>query len=368
MPEKEPKINKKRIFCVITQGELGGAQQFVAQLANHLDREKFDLHIVWGAESGSALARLLPAHVTYAAAEHLVRSLAPLSDLRAIGELRRMMTDYRPDTVLCISSKAGFVGARAAHGLRAQFPHMKVVYRIGGWTFNDPWTPTKRRLYLELERLSARWKDVIVVNNTHDLEQAKALGITPRGQLLRIYNGIDPYLDFLPRDQARLELAGRVPDRYQGVRYDWLVGTIANHYPAKDLGTFVRAAARVSPNVRFVIIGNGPERKALERLIADYDLEERFFLVGSLHNAYRYLPAFDAFVLPSVKEGFPWSVLEAMAAKVPVIATRVGAIPEMIELLENDRLRQDLAIRAHQQLISKFSLLDMIAQYERLLS
>lgn len=388
MSEKGQKINKIRIFCTITQGELGGAQQFVVQLARHLNPERFDLHVVWGAQSGSALARYLPAHVTYAASQHLRRALAPLADLAAIRELRGMMVQYRPDVVLCISSKAGFVASRAAHGLRVQLPGLKVIYRIGGWTFNDPWPQWKKNLYIQLEKISAHWKDIIVVNNTHDLEQAKKLGIAPREHVMRIYNGIDPYLDFLPREEARVALTSRIPERYQTKQYDWLVGTIANHYPAKDLSTLIRATARVSENVRFVVIGDGPERKALERMIADYGLQERFFLVGSMHDAYRYLPALDVFVLPSLKEGFPWSVLEAMSAKVPIIATRVGAIPEMIEdrvsgilvnpgqsdqishgiveLLEHDHLRQELAIKAHQQVLTKFSLLEMIATYERL--
>lgn len=376
---------KTRIFCVITQGELGGAQQFIAQLGHHLNREQFDLHVVWGQESGTALARYLPSHVSHATARYLVRSVALLSDIRAVWELRRMMAHYRPDVVLCISSKAGFVGSLAANGLRSTIPGMRVIYRIGGWTFNDPWPAYKRKLYVFLEKFSARWKDYIVVNSTHDLDQAHMLGISPRIKILRIFNGIDPYLDFLPRTEAREYIDSRT---HRAAPYDYLVGTIANLYPAKDIATLIRTAGRVSPNVRFVVIGDGALRTELTKQIAEYELQDRFFLLGSLQKAYTYLSALDVFVLPSVKEGFPWAVLEAMAAKVPVIATRVGAIPEMLEdgksallvdpgrpdqmahavvqLLESDRLRQDLAIAAHQQLITRFSLREMVAQFEKL--
>lgn len=381
---------KRRIFCVITQGELGGAQQFISQLARHLDHERFQLHIVWGEQSGIALARHLPKEVTFAVVRHLVRDISPLHDLYAVAELRRMMVAYRPDVVLCISSKAGFVGSRAAHGLRSRLPHLSVIYRIGGWTFNDPWPQWKKKLYILLEKLSARWKDTIVVNNTHDLAQARTLGIKPRRNILCIYNGIDPFTAFLAREEARMRLGERIPEQYRHAPYDWLVGTIANLYPAKDLATLVRAAARVSRNVRFVVIGDGQLRRQLQQQIVDHGLQNRFFLVGHLAEAARYLPALDVFVLPSVKEGFPWSVLEAMAAKVPVVATRVGAVPEMledhasgllvqpgsaermaaaiVELLGSDRLRQDLAIRAHQQVITKFSLRAMVDAFERLFS
>ena len=148
------------------------------------------------------------------------------------------------------------------------------------------------------------------------------------------------------------------------------------------------AAARVGGNVRFVVIGDGEQREHIEQLINEYGLRERFILLGRVKDASRYMAAFDVFVLPSVKEGFPWALLEAMAARVPAVATNVGAVPEMLEsgvsgivceagnaeqlangivkLLGDDKLRQDMAIAAHQQVISKFSLREMIDSYERL--
>ncbi len=386
--EKVKKI--RRIFCVITQGELGGAQQFVVQLAEHLDRDRFSMHVVWGSDSDPSLARRLPSHVTHAVIRHLVRPWSPWHDVASIFELRRAMRAYQPDVVLLISSKAGFNGALAARPLRKQLPDLKVIYRIGGWQFNDPRPLGERTLYQFLERLSARWKDYIVLNNTHDLDQAKRLGIKPRAHFARIFNGIDPYLSLLEREQARAFLDHRIPEAYRNRPYDFLVGTIANLYPAKDIATLIQAAARVSGKVRFVVIGDGPLRSELERMVIEHGLADRFFILGRIERAAQYLPGLDAFVLPSAKEGFPWALLEAMAAKVPVVATTVGAIPEMIddhvsgllvspgnatamahaivELLSNDRLRQDVAIDAHQRVITRFTLRDMVAQFERLFS
>jgi glycosyltransferase involved in cell wall biosynthesis len=389
MPNDSEK-NKEtcRIFCVITQGELGGAQQFVSQLSRNIDANRFTLHVVWGETSQSALARTLAPGTSYSTVRHLVRQISPLSDMLAVFELRRQMIDFRPDVVLCISSKAGFVGALAARPLGSKFPGLNVMYRIGGWTFNDPWSAFKRRLYIWLERFSARWKDYIVLNNTHDIEQARSLGIRPRKETVLIYNGLDPYMPFLPRAEARAFLNARTPDSVRQQSYDWLVGTIANLYPTKDIPTLVHAAARVGGNVRFVVIGDGEQRSEIERLVLEYGLQDRFILLGRIKDASKYLAALDVFVLPSIKEGFPWALLEAMAARVPAVATRVGAVPEMLEdgvsgivckpgdseelahgivkLLGNDKLRQDLAIAAHQQVISKFSLRTMIDAYERL--
>lgn len=379
---------KCKIFCVVTQGEMGGAQRFVSQLAHNLDPDRFSLHVVWGATGQDALARSLPSQTTYATVRHLVRHISLWHDLMAVFELRCQILDYRPDIVLCISSKAGFVGALAARPLRSKIPGLKVIYRIGGWSFNDPWPAYKRRLYIWLERLSARWKDYIVLNNTHDLEQARTLRIRPRRKAVLIYNGLDPYMPFLSREEARAFLDGRTPATVRATSCDWLVGTTANLYPTKDIPTLVRAAARVGGNVRFVVIGDGEQRAQIERLIKQYGLENRFILLGHIKDAHKYLTAFDVFVLPSAKEGFPWALLEAMAARVPAVATRVGAVPEMLEdgtsgilcepgnaeqiahgivqLLGNDKLRQDLAIAAHQQVITKFSLRTMVDAYERL--
>lgn len=379
---------KRRVFCLITQGELGGAQEFVAQLARNLDHERFAIQVVWGSDSDASLSRRLPPHVGHAIARNLVRDISPIRDLRAIREVRAMMRSFNPDIVLCVSSKAGFIGARAAYGLRQSHPDLKVIYRIGGWSFNDPVSAWKRRLYLTMERLSARWKDIIVVNNSHDLDQAHAVGIRPRERVIRIYNGIDPFLELSERATARSFISSRIPEQYRPGAATRLVGTIANFYPAKDIPTLIAAAARMQGDVRFVVIGDGPQRVELERLIADYELAKTFFLVGRVTDAARLLTAFDVFVLPSAKEGFPWALLEAMAAKVPVVATRVGAVPEMLEhrvsglivkprdpemlaraiteLLGNERLGQELAIRAHQQVITRFTLREMISQYEKL--
>src|SRR3989344_1443483 len=374
-----------RILCVITQGEMGGAQRFVGQLAENLDSNQFSIHVIWGKHTGDGIAHLLPPHTTWSTIKHLVRNPSPINDLLAIGELSNQFCTRKPDSILLISSKAGFVGSLAARRVRSALPNTKVIYRIGGWTFNDPWHPWQGHMYRWMEKFSARLKDVIVVNSRHDLLRAEELGICPRQKLVCIHNGIDPFLSLPSSQDARGELETRL-----GVSFDNspVVGTIANFYPAKDLGVFIRAAARMTNNVQFVIIGIGPLHRELNALAIQCGLQKRFHFTGSISKAWEFLPAFNAFALSSKKEGFPWALLEAMTARLAVVATSVGAVPEMIEngisglivppenpsaladalgLIIRDPIRsQKLGIAAHQRVLEQFSVQQMVGRYTKL--
>jgi glycosyltransferase involved in cell wall biosynthesis len=271
-----------------------------------------------------------------------------------------------------------------------------VIYRIGGWSFNDPMPWLVRRFYIRAEKCTAKLKDVIIVNNRHDFDQAKKLKIRPRQSVELIHNGIDPYkLEIFGKDEAKIKLLEKLPQRQRGFLHAKIVvGTIANFYKTKGLEYFIEAikSLRTEPAIAhaaFVIIGNGPEKEKLELQIKESGIKNKIFLAGKLPDARKYLAAFDVFVLPSVKEGFPWALLEAMAAKLPVITTNVGAVPEIIEdgkngfmvepgkpeliaqkikeLIGDERLRQELGIQAHQTVVLKFDLNKMVEKVEKLL-
>ena len=383
---------KKRVLFVITQSELGGAQRFLSNLISHLDRDIYEFLVAVGSSGNGDFLRVLKARGIPCQTLKFLKREPALSDIKAVFEIRGLIKNYRPDVLFLNSSKAGFIGS-----LASVFPMkinaMKVIYRIGGWTFNDPWPKWKKWFYIILEWLSAKWKDVIIVNNQYDLEQAKKLKIRPRMQTVLVHNGIEVYkLDLMQSEEARTRLLDRA-EKYSGrdVQAKNIVGTIANFYPAKGLEYLVGAAEYFSndKDLVFFIIGDGELKPELEKMILEKGLEKKVFLLGQIPDAYRFLPAFDVFVLPSVKEGFPWTLIEAMSAKLPVIATDVGAIPEIIddhknglltkpkdpagladkikEVLENDRLKNELGIQAHQTVLFKFELDKMVKQIEDLL-
>lgn len=383
---------KKKVLFVITQSELGGAQKFLSNLTSHLDRDIYEVLVAVGSSGNGDFLRVLKAEgIPFQTLKYLKREPS-LSDIKAVFETRSLIKKYRPDVLFLNSSKAGFIGSLATV-FPTRITALKVVYRIGGWSFNDPWPKWKKSFWIVLEWLSAKWKDVIIVNNQHDLIQAKKLRIKPRRQVVLIHNGIEVYkLDLLQKEEALLRLAEKIT-KYSEINIDEknIVGTIANFYPAKGLEYFIGAAECLSDseNLVFLIIGDGELRPELEKTIREKGLGKKVFLLGQIPDAYRFLPAFDIFVLPSVKEGFPWSLIEAMSAKLPVIATNVGAVPEIIsdrkngmlveprdpvrladkikEILENDFLKNELGIQAHQTVLFKFELDKMVKQIEELL-
>lgn len=380
---------KIRLLCVITQSEMGGAQQFLAQLVSRLDKTRFSVSVIAGNDGRNELKTNLPIDTSYIVLPSLRRnpSFLFLNDWRAVFGLRRTIICTQPDVVLLLSSKAGFIGSLAS---RIVWPHHRptIIYRIGGWAFNDPLPGALRRFYRTLEWLSARWKDYIITNSASDVRDARRYNIKPRKELLTIYNGIDPYISLLDRETARAKIFDAIGKPNLERDDLFLVGSIANFYPAKGLEYLIQAAAKCPERFVFVIIGDGAKRHRLERLIESLGLTKRVHLAGKLANAAQYLPAFDAFALSSVKEGFPWVILEAIAAKVPVVTTRVGGIPEIIEneksgivveprdpealaqaiirIADDVRLRQNITIQAHQKLLTQFDVRQMVDRFQQL--
>lgn len=380
----EVKINHNqnpriKLLFIVTQSEFGGAQRFLHTLISKLDPEIYDMVLATGFQGDGAFpASIKDSEVRILKLKSLARDINPFRDVSAIFEIRNLIKKESPNILFLNSSKAGFVGSLASLGLKT-----KVIYRIGGWSFRDPGPKWKKWLFKKLEQLSSGWKDYIVVNSLDDANIAKDLNIKPRKKLVLIHNGVDTYkIEPMNRNEAINKL--KLPDN------KIVVGTIANYYPAKGLLDLVEAASFLKhrEDIQFVIIGDGPDRDKIRSKIDSLDIKDKVTLSGRINNASNLMQAFDIFLLSSLKEGFPWAVIEAMASKIPVIATSVGAVPEIIEsgkngiivepgqpkriveailyLVDNERVRDELAISGHQTILFKFNQDKMISAFEDL--
>lgn len=378
MPE-QPATRPIRIAYVVTQAEFGGAQRYIADLAAALPRDAFAPVVIHGPDGDAADFHAALGATPVRVAAHLRRAISPRHDRRAVGELADLFRQIGADVVHLNSSKAGVVGAYAARRARVA----RVVYTAHGFVVNEPMAPWRRLAYRLAERWSARHKDAIICVSDFDRKTALAHRIANPAQLRVIHNGINSAtLNLLDRTAARSALAGfGVPLAGR------LIGAIANFYPTKGLAYLIEAFATVHahcPDAHLVIIGDGQLRAVLVRLIRHHRLETAVHLPGRVPNAARLLPAFDAYALTSIKEGFPYAILEAMAAGLPIVASRIGGVPEMIEheswgllipakhvpataaalqrLLDDPALAARLGAAARQRVVTEFTLERMVKE------
>ena len=189
----------------------------------------------------------------------------------------------------------------------------------------------RRCLYRKLEQWTAKHKSKIIVLSSHDESSGKRIGIGAH-QLAVIPPGIDKRPHMLTRHDARALIIEHLGINVPHDAF-WF-GTIANFYETKGLDVLIRAFAeqiKTMPQAQLILIGDGPERESLTRLREDLHLLDRIHFAGFLSDAPRYLPACDIFVLPSRKEGLPYTILEAAYHGIPIIATDVGGVASFIQ-------------------------------------
>ncbi|MFA4954203.1 MAG: glycosyltransferase family 4 protein [Patescibacteria group bacterium] len=313
--ENQP--NAKRALLLVTQADWGGVQSFLVNFAAGLREQGWEVLLAAGG-TGELFARAAEKHVATEQLTQVRREIDPLHDLRAVLQIRRLLKKFKPNAVHLNSTKMGILGSLAALGLK---PRPRIVYRIGGWVFLEPLPTWKKWFYLQTEKFTAHFKDEIICVHPGDAELAARLGIKPRGKIRVVPNGLPERFEdnLLSRVAARAEL---------GLSADALVfGTVANAYATKGLLPYLDALKPLhdeSPTSNFVIVGDGPQLEELKQKKERLGLN-RLILTGHRDDANRLYRAFDIFVLPSVKEGMPWTLLEAMAAGLPIVATDVGA-------------------------------------------
>lgn len=360
----------QRLLYVITKSNWGGAQRYVYDLATAAKASGYDVAVALGGD-GELARRLTDAGVPVHRIGGLSRDVRAANEWRAFRELLALMRRMRPDTVHLNSSKAGIaaLAARLA-GVR------NIVFTVHGWAWNED-----RPFFQKLAITAAYWVTLflchrVIAVSEEARRQARRLPFV-HAKCRVIHNGIREGT-FLSRTEARTKL---LPE---SSRSFW-IGTIAELHPVKGLDKLLIAFEHVAPDFpdsELVIIGGGEERAKLERLATIEGIGGRAHLVGHVENAAACLSAFDMFVLPSRSEGLAYVLLEAGLASLPVVASSVGGIPEVIEdgttgllvpygdvpglvdaflsLARDAELRRTLGTALHAKVQSEFSLDQMI--------
>ncbi len=330
--------NPKKILYFVTLSEWGGAQEYVFDLATSLkdNPDYTPMVAVGGKKDGELIHRLLKTGIKIYYLRHLKREINFYNDWNAFVSTFKLCRQVRPDVVHLNSSKIGTLGAVAARLAGVK----KIVYTVHGLVLNEPLPIHKKTFYWLAEKISSWFKSRIICVSEYDQKSLIKFGICALSKTEIIHNGIDVNeIHFLPREEARKKLFELAKGRER--ESDIVVGTIANLYPTKGLPYLVEAAREataINNQLKFIIIGEGPDRKKIEGMIKNYHLENDVFLVGNISDAKRLLRGFDIFVMPSIKEGLSYTMIEASAAGLPIIATKVGGSPEIVDNRKNGLL------------------------------
>ncbi len=311
------------------ESTIGGTRRHLVDLCGGLCERGADVHVVAATLREPAFARDLDALAARGCTVHplqMVRAVRPLVDARHERALRAILRSTRPAIVHTHSSKAGALGRSASSatgiGRRVHTPH------TFAFLFDAMFSPAKRRLFRWVETRLARRTDRLVAVSESEATTIRASGVAPPGIVRVVPNGIDPapWLRAADEtDRAALRAALGVP---AGAPLAAVVGLL-NAAKGQDLA--LRALAEV-PGAHMLVVGDGAMRPELARLARAPAVAGRAHVLGWRDDVPALLAASDLLVLPSRWEGMPYVALEAMAAGLPVVATRVdGAIDAVVE-------------------------------------
>ncbi len=360
----------------ILEATTGGTRRHLMDVVTSLDPSRFQVTVACSARRDPAFFNDIALMRAKCITVHLIpmrRAISPFSDLLALLRLVRFMRHTRFDVVHTHSSKAGFLGRLAARLTGVP----RIIHTPHTFPFQMKSSRPIRFAYFHLERFAARFTDRILCVCPSQRVIAQRL-INP-ARVVVIENGIGapPTPNVAERNRQQLEL---------GISPGCLVvGMVGRFTLQKGHVHFIAATRQVAarlPDVRFILVGSGELKQRIERNIAAAGLQDRFILLGAREDVPDLVPLFDVVVLPSLWEGLPYALLEAMSAGKPVIASSVAGMadvikngdngllvpPEdstaladaMLKLLENGELRSTMGHRARESLRHRCRLEDMI--------
>jgi len=328
MSGKKERVPGKRIRIAHLQllPLLTGVQRVSLEELSRLDRSRFEPFAICK-EEGPFTQALKAEGIPYFCVPELTRPISPWMDLRALRELVSLFRAQKFDIIHTHSSKTGILGRLA--GRIASVP--VVMHTVHGYAFPAAKNPLSRGFFRFMEWVGGRLADAIILLNRHDLDIAQGrLGI-PTKKLHLIPNGVDPDRHAPPKAAER----ERIRKKNFGVAKDEVaVGMVGRLWRQKNPACFVRAAIRLlkegASSVRFFLIGDGEEREGLEAIARKSGFGDRIRILGWRGDVEKLLGGLDIFVLPSLWEGLPLAILEAMASGLPVVASDIPGNRDLV--------------------------------------
>jgi glycosyltransferase involved in cell wall biosynthesis len=329
LPASEDRV---KIVRVIARLNMGGPALHVAYLTAGLRERGYDTTLVAGslARGEDSMAFVADARdVEIVRIDELGREISPLRDLVATLRLARLIRRERPDILHTHTAKAGTVG-RVAALLAGRHAPPIVVHTFHGHVLRGYFGPLRTRLFLLLERWLAAHTTALIAVSPQVRDDLVALGVAPAGRFVVIRLGIE--LD----ERVAGEQNGRAESRrYLGIEPErFAVGWIGRMTAVKRTDDILVAFKRLREegvDAVLCLVGDGPDRPHLEHRAHELGVIRDTLFLGYQEEVAPFYAAFDALVLPSSNEGTPVSAIEALAAGRPVVATRVGGVPDVVQ-------------------------------------
>ena len=357
---------------VIAESSITGAPRHLLSLVTHLDPREFSVSVIL--PQGALADELNRRRIT--------TFLVPMrsrSDMAAVNAIQKLLVKYDPDIMHAHGQRAGLLARLAVKDLP-----IKVIYTEHTWTKDFKLeNPLLQWAHIRSMRMLNKFTHQTIAVSQAVANFLISANIVKPDKVKVIYNGIEIIPD---RDASEHDLL----KKYNLCTKDIVIGTIGSLNIQKDTGALLKAMPRVLkrfPSAKLVVVGGGPLQKWLQNLAKKLRIETATVFAGVLPQVDQILKTFSVFVLCSKSEAFGISILEAMKAHVPVIATRVGGIPEIIinnrngllvnpcdpkqlastiMKLLNDRKLQKKLVVGGDETLHKFTVTTMVHETEKL--
>ncbi len=312
---------------------MGGPALHVAYLSAGLRDRGYDTTLVAGSlalgeESMAGVAEGLG--VPILTIPELHREISPLRDLRAVYHLADLIREVRPHILHTHTAKAGTIGRLAARLLGDAGPPI-VVHTFHGHVLRGYFDPVRSTAFRLLERWLARQSTALIAVSPEVRDDLVSLGVAPaeRFEVVRLGIELDQRVGENGFEAARTETR-----RALGIPDDrFVVGWIGRMTAVKRTGDVLQAVRRLREqgvDAVLCMVGDGPDRDSVEARAHELGIVRDSLFLGYQDEVADYYAAFDALILPSANEGTPVSAIEALAAGRPVVATRVGGVPDVV--------------------------------------
>ena len=314
--------SKIKILHVITHLPIGGAQDNTLYTVELLDKEKYDISLCCNLD-GELVERAKKVEaVKLFDIPFLGREVSPYRDIRAFLSLYKLFKEEDFTIIHTHSSKAGLLARLAAVLNKTPI----VIHTIHGFAFNDFMNMFKKNFFIYVEKLLAKWTDVLITVSNLNKKKIIDLNIAHENKIKNIYSGIDLSLFTNKRnDDFRKEL---------NLENDHLLlGSVGRLSDQKDPITMIEAFGIISkpfPNAHLALVGDGKLKGKILEKIDQLKLNDRIHLTGNKNNPWSVYHSMDLFIMSSIYEGLGRSITEALSCGVPVVCTDVEGVPEIV--------------------------------------